>query len=178
MLWLEENRKKIIVNELLHWKKSRMLPDQYCDYLLALYTEGSQPKEIKKRKNTMVLYLANLILLLLIPISALLIYFTELSITLQTVILILFISACIFFIFYFSGKVKMIHIPIISAALILLMGSVGYVSELYPENERILYASLVINCVLWLYTGLKWKFLYLWISGALGFFLIVISIFI
>ncbi|WP_346654911.1 hypothetical protein [Cytobacillus firmus] len=178
MLWLEENRKKIIVNELLHWKKSRMLPDHYCDYLLALYTEGSQPKGIKKRKNTVVLYLANLILLLLIPISALLIYFTELSITLQTVILILFISSDIFFIFYFSKKVKMIHVPIISGALILLMGSVDIVSVLYPGNERILYVSLVINCVLWLFSGLKWKFLYLWISGALGFLLLVISIFI
>ncbi|EWG08914.1 hypothetical protein PBF_21598 [Cytobacillus firmus DS1] len=175
---MEENRKKIIVNELLHWKKSRMLPDQYCDYLLALYTEGNQPEEAKKRKNKVLLYLANLITLLLIPISALLIYFTELSITLQTVILILFFSACIFFVFYFSRKVKVMHVPIISAALILLMGSVGFVSEIYPDNERILYVSLVMNCVLWLYAGLKWKFLYLWISGGLGFFLIVISIFV
>ncbi|MCS0823668.1 hypothetical protein NX029_06770 [Cytobacillus firmus] len=50
---MDENRKKVIVNELLYWKKSRMLPDRYCDYLLALYTEGSQPKEIKKHKSVM-----------------------------------------------------------------------------------------------------------------------------
>lgn len=175
---MEENRKVIIVNELLHWKKSRMLPDQYCDYLLTLYTEGSRPKEIKKPKKTVVLSLANLILLLLIPISALLIYFTELSITLQTVILTLFIFACIFFLFYFSKKVKMMHIPIISAALILLMESVGFVSELYPKNENILYVALVLNCIIWLFAGFKWKLLYLWISGMLGFLLLVISIFI
>lgn len=175
---MDENRKKVIVNELLYWKKSRMLPDRYCDYLLALYTEGSQPKEIKKHKNIMVLYLANLIFLLLIPISALLIYFTELSIILQTAILILFIFACIFFVFYFSRKAKLMHIPIISAALILLMGSVGLVTEIYPENQKVLYVALVTNCVLWLFAGLKFKFKYLWISGILGCFLIVISIFV
>ncbi|WP_264738581.1 hypothetical protein [Cytobacillus firmus] len=171
---MDENRKKVIVNELLYWKKSRMLPDRYCDYLLALYTEGSQPKEIKKQ----VLYLANLIFLLLIPISALLIYFTELSIILQTAILILFIFSCTFFVFYFSRKAKLMHIPIISAALILLMGSVWLVSEIYPENQKVLYAVLVTNCVLWLFAGLKFKFQYLWISGTLGCFLIVISIFV
>ncbi|MCM3705179.1 MULTISPECIES: hypothetical protein [Cytobacillus] len=175
---MEEKRKNIIVNELQHWKKSRMLPDHYCDYLLALYTEGSQPKDIKKSKNTVVLYLASLFLLLLIPISALLIYFTELSITLQTVILILFISSCVFLIFYFSEKVKMIHIPIISGALILLMGSVDFVTVVYPRNEGFLYVSLVINCVLWLLLGFKWKLIYLSISGALGFLLLAISIFI
>ncbi|MCM3394095.1 hypothetical protein MKY20_09855 [Cytobacillus sp. FSL W8-0315] len=178
MLWLDENRKKVIVNELLYWKKSRMLPDRYCDYLLALYTEGSQPKEIKKHKSVMGLYLANLIFLLLIPISALLIYFTELSIILQTAILFLFIFTCIFFVFYFFRKAKLMHIPIISAALNLLMGSVALVSEVYRENQKALYAALVINCVLWLFAGLKLKFQYLWISGALGCFLIVISIFV
>lgn len=171
---MDENRKKVIVNELLYWKKSRMLPDRYCDYLLALYTEGSQPKEIKKQ----VLYLANLIFLLLIPISALLIYFTELSIILQTAILILFIFACTFFVFYFSRKAKLMHIPIISSALIFLMGSVWLVSEIYPENQKVLYAVLVTNCVLWLFAGIKFKFQYLWISGTLGSFLIVISIFV
>lgn len=70
------------------------------------------------------------------------------------------------------------HIPIISAALNLLMGSVALVSEVYRENQKALYAALVINCVLWLFAGLKLKFQYLWISGALGCFLIVISIFV
>ncbi|KON87020.1 hypothetical protein AF332_09485 [Sporosarcina globispora] len=175
---MDDNRKKIIVNELLYWKKSRMLPDRYCDYLLALYTEGSQPKGTKKDKNEMFLYLINLIFLLLVPISALLIYFTELSIILQTAILILIIFICILFVFYFSRKAKLIHIPLISAALILLMGSVGLVSELYSDNRAILYAALVINCILWLLAGLKLKFQYLWISGTFGLMLIVISIFV
>lgn len=79
---MNNSRKQIIVNELLYGKKSRLLPDQYCDYLLALYTEGNQPKETRKEKKGMVLQLMNLIFLLLIPISVFFIYFTELSIIL------------------------------------------------------------------------------------------------
>lgn len=33
-------RKKIILNEILFWKQNKLLPEHYCDFLAALYTEG------------------------------------------------------------------------------------------------------------------------------------------
>ncbi|MBT2690448.1 hypothetical protein J7I93_20040 [Bacillus sp. ISL-47] len=172
---MKDSRKQIIVNELLNWKKSRMLPDQYCDYLLALYTEGNQPKE---KKIGMMVNIINLIFLLLIPISVFLIYFTELSIILQTAFLSLFVFAGILAVFYFSRKRISFHLPIISTAFILLIGSVALASGLSGESHFILYFALFLNCLLWLVSGWKLSLPYFWISGTFGFLLTVISIFI
>ncbi|MDO7488118.1 hypothetical protein Q5O89_24630 [Peribacillus frigoritolerans] len=40
---MDEMRKKIIIQEINSWKESRMLPEQYCNYLLALYCQGELP---------------------------------------------------------------------------------------------------------------------------------------
>lgn len=40
---MDEMRKKIIIQEINSWKESRMLPEQYCSYLLALYGQGELP---------------------------------------------------------------------------------------------------------------------------------------
>ena len=33
---MDETRKQIIINEIHYWKKNHLLPEQYCDFLLAL----------------------------------------------------------------------------------------------------------------------------------------------
>ena len=38
---MDENRKQIIIKEIGYWKNNKLLPEQYCDFLLALYTEGT-----------------------------------------------------------------------------------------------------------------------------------------
>jgi hypothetical protein len=42
---MTNEKKKIIIQEIYYWKNSRLLPETYCDFLLALYTEGNQDKE-------------------------------------------------------------------------------------------------------------------------------------
>lgn len=37
---MEDQRKKIIVKEIEHWRKNHLLPEHYCIFLLNLYTEG------------------------------------------------------------------------------------------------------------------------------------------
>ncbi|MEY8756430.1 hypothetical protein AB9M93_18365 [Peribacillus frigoritolerans] len=52
---MDEMRKKIIIQEINSWKESRMLPEQYCNYLLALYGQGELPpsksNETASKKN-------------------------------------------------------------------------------------------------------------------------------
>ncbi|MFJ7854248.1 hypothetical protein ACIQX3_15905 [Peribacillus frigoritolerans] len=52
---MDEMRKKIIIQEINSWKESRMLPEQYCNYLLALYGQGEIPpsksNETASKKN-------------------------------------------------------------------------------------------------------------------------------
>ena len=39
---MKENRIETIVNEIHYWKEHRLLPGEYCDFLLALYTQGQR----------------------------------------------------------------------------------------------------------------------------------------
>lgn len=44
---LNQDKRKIILKEIDHWRRSRLLPEQYCDFLENLYkdqTEGSSPR--------------------------------------------------------------------------------------------------------------------------------------
>lgn len=175
---MQQKRKSIIINEIMYWKKNKLLPEQYCDYLLALYTEGNQPKENRKGGNGKKLNLVNLLFILLIPLSVFLLYFTELSIILQTAFAILFIILGAGLFFYFIKKEIMLHIPIISSALILLFLSVELVTTFLPNHSLALYIDLFINCALWILTGWKWRIIYLIIAGCLGIATVVISIFI
>ena len=48
---MDENRKQIIINEIIYWKKNRMLPEHYCDFLLALYTRRQWTAKINHQKS-------------------------------------------------------------------------------------------------------------------------------
>lgn len=45
---MEPEKRKIIVNEIDNWRKSKLLPEQYCDFLLNLYLEdpAERPKKL------------------------------------------------------------------------------------------------------------------------------------
>ena len=155
-----------------------MLPEQYCDYLLALYTEGNQPETSKKESRKAGFWKKHYLFLLLIPLTLFLIHFTELSITLQIAIVILFVLVGIVFTIYFSRKGILFQIPLIVSALVLLLSSVEFISRIYPERPGPLYLNLVINCMIWLLSGWKLKQPAFTISGVLGLILLIVSIFI
>ncbi|WNS74328.1 hypothetical protein RRV45_15570 [Bacillus sp. DTU_2020_1000418_1_SI_GHA_SEK_038] len=176
---MNETRKKIIVNEIINWRKNRMLPEHYCDFLLALYTEGNEPENIKEPATIRKLHWKNhYLFLMLIPLALFLIHFTELSITLQMAFSILFVLAGIIFTFYFIRKGILLQIPIIASALILLLSTVEFISRLFPNSLTVLYIVIILNCLLWLLTGWKLKMPSFILSGVLGMILLVTSIFI
>lgn len=90
---MNRRRRETIIREIEYWKRSRLLPEHYCNYLLALYTEGdaslSPRRPLRSRLEAS--------LCLLLPAAALAIYFTELSFVLQTLLCALFsLFACFF----------------------------------------------------------------------------------
>ena len=172
---MDENRKQIIIKEIGYWKNNKLLPEQYCDFLLALYTEGIGLNEINNRsKNRKKMFLW----LLIIPIIIFVIYFTELSLILQMVFAIVFILIGIFLTFYLKGNGLLFHIPLIISALLLLFVSVEWTLSNFPKSTIILYSILMVNCLIWLVGGWKLKQIYFTISGVLGLLLITLSMFI
>lgn len=101
---MSDNRKEIIVKEIQYWKETKLLPEQYCNFLLALYTEGEQinGKKVGKRsikKKFLLAYTP----LLLVPFG-IFIYFTELSFFLQTTLYALLLLFGFGASFYFLEK--------------------------------------------------------------------------
>jgi hypothetical protein len=178
---MNEKRREIIIKEIEYWKRSRLLPEQYCDYLLALYTEGTayQDQHRSSKNNRSHLFRLSVIsvICLLIPITVLVIYFTELSFVLQTVIFFIFLTICFGGMFLFARERKLIHIPLISGALILFLASVQ-LSDFYFYNEKEMSGFVIFcNCLLWMFIGIRLKFFYFAISGAVGLILLLASLF-
>jgi hypothetical protein len=175
---MSENRKEIIVKEIYYWKESKLLPEQYCNFLLALYTEGDQVnrKKVGKGSNKRKFFLAYTPLLM-IPIG-IFIYFTELSFFLQMALYALLLLFGFGASFYFFRKTIDFIVPMISTALLALLCSVDLVTYFFPDNHASLYAIIILNCLAWFIIGKKAKLLYFSISSILGLLLLIGSIFI
>src|SRR4051812_44543873 len=118
---MDENRKQIIIKEIGYWKNNKLLPEHYCDFLMALYTEGTGLQEIN---NSSKIRKKNLLWLLIIPVIVFTLYFTELSLILQMVFFIILILLGIYLISYFTRNGLLFQIPLILSALLLLFVSV------------------------------------------------------
>ena len=170
---MNESRKQIIINEIIYWKKNRMLPEHYCDFLLALYTKGNglqdQSQKSRLRKNILLLFI-------LIPIGIFLFYFTELSLTLQIVFGLFLIIIGILLTFYSAKRGMLFQIPLIMTAFLLLFVSVQITVIHTSDDSFMLYIVLAINCFIWIFTGLKLKQIYFTISGIAGLILLIFSL--
>jgi hypothetical protein len=171
---MNEHRKNIIIKEILYWKENRMLPEQYCDFLLTLYTEGNRPKEQENWRLTKRMRFQNVLYFLLISFSLFVIYFTELSFILQMAFVAIFVLVGLAGIYYFSRKNMSYQFPFIALALILLFSSVEIVSGVFPKSQLPLVIVVILNCVLWYIAGWKLKLLYFKISAYLGFIIVII----
>lgn len=173
---MDENRKKMIIKEILYWKENRMLPEQYCDYLLALYTEGNhsdnEEKEHAKRKPVS----KGFLFLLLIPLFVFILYFTELSFDLQMALMTIAFITGFGVTYYFFKKRMQFQVSLVLTALILLLATVEATVHFFPHLPALLYGIVFVNCLLWIIAGKKLKLLYFSISGFLGIGVLFISI--
>lgn len=49
---MDEEKRKIIVKEIRHWRNSKLLPEHYCDFLLHLYQNNLEDKEVKTKRSS------------------------------------------------------------------------------------------------------------------------------
>lgn len=171
-------RKKIILNEILFWKQNKLLPEHYCDFLAALYTEGADIEELEpvqhpkqailpSEKRKMVLLVVGLCIAIM---AVLAIYFTIKSLTLILTVIV-GIGACILFIVAWQmARKKQLLAPIfhVLAAILLFSMSIRICTTYFSGNNMVLFCLIAANCLIWLWSGIKMKLLYFTVSGALG----------
>ncbi|RFU65736.1 hypothetical protein [Peribacillus glennii] len=165
---MNEMRKKIIIKEILYWKNSRMLPDQYCEYLLALYSEGEEINQPYAKPGKRRLGLPYLIIGAIISITLVLNYFTQLPYGMQISSSIFSIFALLIITAYFSKRLMSYHIPLIGAVLLFLLATVSSVEHFAPGRVGVLYFFLLCHAGLWIYLGKRLGMAYFTVAGYLG----------
>ncbi|WP_108670771.1 hypothetical protein [Peribacillus acanthi] len=177
---MNDTRKKIVVNEILYWKKNRLLPEHYCDYLLALYTEGneSERKEENKQKllspvksnGVIPLYFVIVFLSILgIFISE----FTSFHNAFQGIIILMIVVLLLGITYLFSKRSLNYQVPLIASAFLLLLFTVKMAEFLFLNQIMVLYFSLLFHCFAWIVLGWRLKLTYFKIAGLLGGILVL-----
>lgn len=177
---MEQKRKEIIINEIKYWKQTRLLPEQYCDFLLALYTEGNRDdvEQPTKQVPAWAIRVTMIMIGVFLPFALLVIYFTELSFVLQTLILSLFVIICFMIVRFFVQHKMLTHIALIVGALSLLLLSIRVSDIFFSESTSALAITVICNCFVWLLIGWRFSLTYFIISGIAGIILFISSFFI
>lgn len=159
---MEEQKRKIIEHEIRFWKESRLLPEQYCDYLLAFYEDLEQENEqTKKRSLSFFLLLGSLF------VSALFVnYFTEISPLMQILFFVFGLAFCLIVKYRKERKAHFAAATAVSCMVLLL-----WTAEIWKcsgSDILFLYMALMVNCAGWIIIG-KWtEQLYFKAAGILG----------
>lgn len=170
-------RKQIILNEITFWKQNKLLPEHYCDFLIALYAQGEmteiEEKETSSKailakdgKNKTILY--TILGVITAILMALLIFVTSF------VFLPIIVSGIAIFIFLYIAikiaKNKTIFSPLLMVCSALLLLAISFkVWEAYFMSHPLVLICLIIgNCIIWLFSGLLLKLAYFSISGIIG----------
>ncbi|GGN66146.1 MULTISPECIES: hypothetical protein [Oceanobacillus] len=170
---MEHERKITIINEIEYWKQHKLLPEHYCDFLLALYTEGEEATTIEQQRKgtsfTKVVERFQIALLyLLLPFSFIVIYFTEFHVNLQLVILFLLLSYSVAVAIYYKNKRAVyFHSAFIISLFLGLLLSLS-ISNLWFIQPIAAALVIVCNFIFWIFAGYKLKSKYIAFIGALG----------
>ncbi|TCZ75570.1 hypothetical protein E0485_16905 [Paenibacillus albiflavus] len=117
---MDEDKRRIIVAEIMQWRRSKLLPEQYCDFLMNLYRlEQSEEKDESKHKYKSILpmkssnWKAWLLTAIITALLAVVIYsFTMQNLIMQVAVSVVFVVFC-----YVVGILLRHRTPIISNGL-------------------------------------------------------------
>jgi hypothetical protein len=177
---MDQDKRRLIVAEIEHWRRSKLLPGQYCDFLLNLYMDEEHNKDKGKSvmgfssssvKNSSIkpwLTIFGIIGL----ISFLGIHFTSFQFWMQTGISAAFIS-----ILYMVGAVQRTKQPALSylcfgaGSILLMLAGLYLLSERdYSGLPIIFYVALC--SMVWILTGIMGRMPVFHFAGWVVLFLI------
>jgi hypothetical protein len=165
---MNQQRKEIVIKEIEYWKKNRLLPEQYCNYLLTLYSEGEH--ETRERENKIkwkdLLETLQTVFLLFLPVSFLVIYFTELPYSLQMTLKLFLTCVSMLFTFFYMRKNQLYHTFFtVYSFLFLFFITIELVTYFLSDYPFVIEGAVTVHCLLWYLVGKKFKKRYLKITS-------------
>ncbi|SFL66676.1 hypothetical protein [Salibacterium qingdaonense] len=183
---MDEYRRDILIKEIKYWKANQLLPDDYCNFLLMLYSEGEEAEAISgesppfsasrppQKRFIVMLCLA----VAAVVLTFIVIHFTSFSLLLQT-LSHLVLAAFVFGMAVYARKQDgmLFHLLISAGAVIFFTGSTTSVMR-FEESNVLLYVTILLNCSIWFAAGYYRKLPYLLWAGGAGVLLTSLFIFI
>jgi len=169
---MEDGRKEIIIKEIRYWKQHKLLPERYCDFLLALYTNGEEAKnhevEQKRSLRRLVFVAQILFLAILVPFSFVVIYFTKFNSIMQISMLAIFLLFSLTMYRHMKKSGHLLgHLALADTLIIGLLLSV-FISNTYIHFNWAQEAAILLNSLVWIFYGQSRKLAYLKVAGILG----------
>ncbi|WP_156290709.1 hypothetical protein [Oceanobacillus salinisoli] len=173
---MSDNRVSTIVKEIKYWKEHKLLPETYCDFLLALYTNGDGELSGTSKKNKVMVLLPAILCIMLLPFSFLVIYFTKFEAVLQLTILILFFSYSFWCSIYLKKHTTYLyHMALVISLLLLLMFTV-FIGNLWNGHSYLIAGIILLNFIFWLFLSNRQHLHYLKFTGVIGLVFSIIYI--
>ncbi|WNR46398.1 hypothetical protein [Paenibacillus roseipurpureus] len=172
---MDAEKRKIIVREIDHWRRSKLLPAQYCDFLLNLYVDETteKPASILGVSSTAVtnsswkIWLSILSIVTALALSAL--NFNSFGLPLQIGISALFVIIC-----YFIAKRQFERAPLLSfvfcgiASIALLLLGIYIMNQAGIQASTTYVGYLAFCSCIWLFNGLIARMAIFQICGWFG----------
>lgn len=173
---MDDKRKQLILKEIYFWKENNMLPEQYCNYLINLYTEGDDTlieKVVEKRRFFDLELILSFLFLLLVLIGLIITYHTDIPFEMQT--LYFMISLFILFgsLYFYKRKSLNPIIIYISMALFLLLFTIQIGETFFQNQPLFLLFSIMFNGLIWIIFGMIRRHWFFKIVGGLTISVIV-----
>jgi len=181
---MNQERRQVIVSEILHWRRSKLLPDQYCDFLLNLYADEEETTLIQQQQQSAVgkavatIQKATglqwfLTLGIFTLISILVFYFSRFPTTLQISVVALGTIVMLWGGARIRKRSESTGIACIGLAMLLLLGGGLYIMDLHEWEDMIWKILLLSACsLLWIICGIKMNIPMLHLSGWLAALLV------
>lgn len=157
---MDSDKRKIIVSEIERWRRSKLLPEQYCDFLLNLYMDDTTEREkfswfgvssssiMNSNWKAWVLIFGSIGLISLFVLN-----FNSFSPAMQIGVSALFVATC-----YMLGTVQLNKQPLVSymtfgigSILLLYLGIYWLMNESYSVSFVVGYIAAC--SIVWMVTG-------------------------
>jgi hypothetical protein len=169
---MEDDKRKIILKEIEHWRRSRLLPEQYCDFLLNLYLEDGKdkPKSFMGVSADSVVNSNWRIWLIVLAIAGLISFsalnFNSFGMAMQIGLSAIFVLLCYGFGFRKRNDAPLIANVLYGIASVFLLFIGLYIMDIHNIQSSYAHVGYITFCsVIWLLSGIAGRAKVLQFSG-------------
>lgn len=170
---MDTEKRKIIIREIEHWRESRLLPEQYCDFLLNLYSEDAVAAQPDRSAQNRFLHGKTKRILYIIPFLAIIVilsyYFTAFPLPLQIGIAVFAIAICHAAGWRLRDRKPAAAVAVLGLGSLLMLVSGPLLLWLYGKTAPLYIGGyIVFCCLLWAAVGIALRLATFHFCGWVG----------